>query len=159
VGIELGLNPTSSTRSNLPACWSASWVAASVTPMVTVILFTYWCLTGSALCVQVGFFTMVIDRFGMYELIAYGPSETVCLSYATLPGRYLSASAGRADANGMASMNGKSPAGLIRWNWIVDEFGVVMPEMVCVFWNCANCAAVGLLIFAKWLVSAVQYCA
>ena len=70
---------------------------------------------------------------------------------------YLSASTGRADANGIASMNGKSPAGLIRWNWIVDEFGVVMPEMVCVFWKFANCAAVGFLIFAKNVVSWSQY--
>jgi hypothetical protein len=40
-------------------------------------------------------------------------------------------------------MNGKSPAGLMSWNWMVDEFGVVIPVMLCVFWKFANCAAVG----------------
>ena len=134
---------TSSGRSNLPACMSASWVAASLTPIVTVISLTYWCLTGSVLCFHAGFRTSVIDRLGTYELILYGPSETMCWSKSMLPGMYLSASTGRAEANGIASMNGKSPAFWIRWNWIVEEFGVVIPEMVCVFWNFANCAAVG----------------
>jgi hypothetical protein len=38
----------------------------------------------------------------------------------------------------------------------VDESGVVMPVIVCVFWKFANCAAVGFLIFAKNADSLVQ---
>src|SRR5215467_1323407 len=76
---ELGLMVTSSGRSNLPACMSASCVAASLTPIVTVISLTYWCLTGSVLCFHAGFFTSVIDRLGTKDEILYGPSETMCL--------------------------------------------------------------------------------
>ena len=43
-------------------------------------------------------------------------------------------------------------------NWIVDEFGVVMPEMLCVFWKFVMFAAVGAFdLFAKKAVSALAY--
>ncbi len=51
----------------------------------------------------------------------------------------------------------KSAAGWIRWNTIVDELGVEMPEMLCVFWNLVMLAAVGALDFlAKNAVSALS---
>ena len=41
----------------------------------------------------------------------------------------------------------KSLTGEISVNWIVDEFGVVMPEMLFVFWKFAMFAAVGAFAF------------
>ena len=49
--------------------------------------------------------------------------------------------------NGIAIMYRKSLAGDISVNWIVDELGVVMPEMLCVFWKLAMFAAVGAFDF------------
>ena len=43
----------------------------------------------------------------------------------------------------MAIMYRKSLAGDTSVNWIVDEFGVAMPEMLCVFWKLVMFAAVG----------------
>ena len=53
----------------------------------------------------------------------------------------------------------KSLAGAIRVNWIVDEFGVEMPAMLCVFWKFAMFAAVGgcALALAKYAVSSLSY--
>ena len=53
----------------------------------------------------------------------------------------------------------KSLAGAISVNWIVDEFGVEMPAMVCEFWKAAMFAAVGacVLAFAKYAVSSLSY--
>ena len=54
--------------------------------MVTTILFTYWCRSGSVDCFQAGFLAIVIDLPGMYEVIWYGPSEIVCWSSCRLFG-------------------------------------------------------------------------
>ncbi len=53
----------------------------------------------------------------------------------------------------------KSLAGAVSVNWIVDESGVEMPAMLCVFWKAAMFAAVGacVLAFAKYAVSASSY--
>ena len=53
----------------------------------------------------------------------------------------------------------KSLAGADRVNWIVDEFGVEMPAMVCEFWKAAMFAAVGACVFAfaKYAVSSLSY--
>ena len=91
----------------------------------------------------------MIDRFGTYELIWYGPSETMFLSRSRLFGTYLSYSTGRAEVNGIASMKMKSPAGWIRLNWMVELFGVLMPEMLWLFWKLAKWAAVGLLTLCE----------
>ena len=70
----------------MPACSSASWVCAEATPIVTVILLTYWCLIGSVDCFQAGFRAIVSDLPGTYEVIWYGPSEMVCWSSCRLFG-------------------------------------------------------------------------
>jgi hypothetical protein len=41
---------------------------------------TYWWAFGSVDCFHAGFFIIVIDRLGTYEVIWYGPSEIVCWS-------------------------------------------------------------------------------
>ncbi len=52
----------------------------------------------------------------------------------------------------------KSPAGWLRLNTSVEEFGALRPEMLCEFWKFAMFAAVGLFDFlAKNAVSASQY--
>ena len=52
----------------------------------------------------------------------------------------------------------KSLAGEISVNEIVDEFGVAIPEMLCVFWKLAMFAAVGACdLVAKYAVSALAY--
>ena len=55
----------------------------------------------------------------------------------------------------------KSLAADVSVNWIVDEFGVEIPAIVCEFWKAAMFAAVGacVLAFAKYAVSAVSYAA
>src|SRR5215470_6734853 len=77
-----------------------------------------------------------------------------------LSGTYLSYSTGRAEVNGIDTISGKSAAGDSRLNTIVVGFGVSMPLMLCVFWKFAMFAAVGgcFLAFAKYAVSAAQYC-
>src|SRR5579859_408359 len=159
VGISLGTMPVSSGRSYWPAFMSLNWVCASVTPIVTVTLLTYWCRLASVDCFQAGLRTMVIDRLGTYDEIWYGPSEIVCWSSCRLFGTYLSYSTGRADVNGIASMYRKSPAGLISVNFSVIALVAVMPEIECVFWKLAMLTAVGLwLLLAKYAFSALQYC-
>ena len=57
----------------------------------------------------------------------------------------------------MASMYRKSLIADVSVNWIVVEFGVVIPEMLWVFWKFAMFAAVGVFdLTAKYAVSALQ---
>src|SRR5580704_6168325 len=120
-------------RSSVPAWTLASAVWGDAVPSVTTIWLTYWCRSGSVDCFQAGFRLSTIFLFAVYWVIAYGPSDSVCARNGALSGRYLSYEAGRADANGMARMLRKSLAGWVSVNWMVSEFGVLMPEIECAF--------------------------
>ena len=80
-------------------------------------------------CFHAAFLVSTIFLFGMYVVIAYGPSDSVFCLNCGLSGRYLSYSTGRAEANGMARMLRKSFAGWVSVKLIVEEFGVLMPEI------------------------------
>src|SRR6266851_567235 len=136
-------------RSALPAWIWASAVALDDVPSVTTTWLTYWCLIRSVDCFQAGFLLSTIFLVAVYEVIAYGPSESVCCRNAALSGRYLSYSAGLGDANGMARMLRKSLAGWVSLKLMVIELGVPMPEIACVFWKLASAAAVGAEEFLK----------
>src|SRR5262252_1937264 len=110
------------------------------------ILLTYWCRTGSVDWLQRGFLTRITCLLGVYELIMYGPSDIMCWRMIRLSGTKLSYSTGRAELNGMARMYRKSAAGCTRRNTSVEEFGVEIPEMLCVFWKFVMLAAVGLWV-------------
>ena len=71
----------------MPAFSSASWVVAEVTPSVSEIWFTYWCLIVSVDCFHAGFLVIMRDLPGTSELIWYGPSDMTCWSNCALFGR------------------------------------------------------------------------
>ena len=69
---------------------------------------------------------------GLYqwgELMAYGPSDSVCCRNGAPSGTYFRYSTGAADANGRARMLRKSLAGWVRLITTVDRSGVVTPEI------------------------------
>jgi hypothetical protein len=108
-------------------------------------------------CFQAEFRAMPIDLPGRYEVILYGPSDSVCWSSCRLLGTYESYSTGRAEENGSDMMNRKSLAGEVRLICSVEEFGADRPEIVLEFWKLAMFAAVGLFeLFAKNAVSLSQ---
>ena len=86
LGSDGGLIEVSIGRSWLPACMSVSCVCAEVTPRVTWTSDTYWCRIGSVDCFQAEFRAMLIDLPGRYEVILYGPSDSVCWSSCRLFG-------------------------------------------------------------------------
>src|SRR5450755_2581430 len=86
-GRDGGLIDVSIGRSWLPACMSVSWVWAEVTPSVTATLETYWCRSVSVDCFQAVFRARLMDLPGRYEVILYGPSDTVCWSSCGLFGK------------------------------------------------------------------------
>src|ERR1700733_4235343 len=115
-------------------------------PSFTTTLLRYWCRSESVDCFHTGLRVSTIFFSGMYCEIWYGPSEMVCCLNWALSGRYWLYSTGLADANGMARMFRKSAAGPLSLNRRVIEFGVLMPEIVWLFWNAASPAAVGVLL-------------
>src|ERR1700678_1348433 len=89
LGIAVGgtVRSPSSSRSWLPASTSASAVWVELVPMVSTILFTYWCRFGSLACDQAGFLVKTIVLFGIHWLIWYGPSDSRCWPSCALAGR------------------------------------------------------------------------
>ncbi len=83
---------------------SASWVAADATPSVSTMVLTYWCRLLSVDFFQAGLVPSVIDLPARYDVIWYGPSESVCVSSWLLFGTYASYSTGLAEVNGIAMM-------------------------------------------------------
>src|SRR5487761_212461 len=59
-----GMLRSARNRSWLLACRSVSTVWSELVPIVTTILLTYWCRTGSVDCFQAGFGVSTIVLFG-----------------------------------------------------------------------------------------------
>src|SRR2546421_11341064 len=73
-------------RSSVPAWTLASAVWSEEVPSVTTIWLTYWCRSRSVDCFHAKFLVSTIFLLGVYEVIAYGPSDSVCCRNCALSG-------------------------------------------------------------------------
>src|SRR5262249_24307244 len=82
---------------------------------------------GSEDAFQAGLRSSVKPTVGVYLVIAYGPSESVCARSCALSGRYCWYSTGRAEAKPIVRMYMKSDAGCSSLKTTVDGLGADTP--------------------------------
>ncbi len=73
----------------------------------------------------------VKDLPATYDVIRYGPSESVCCRNVALSGTYCMYSTGRAEQKPMVRMEGKSGVELFRWNVRVVSLVATTPGRAC----------------------------
>ena len=96
-----------------------------------MILLTYACRSGSVDGAQAGLRSNVKDLLATYDVISYGPSDSVCWRKGALSGTYCMYSMGLAEQKPMVRMYGKSGVELSRWNVRVSGAVATTPGRLC----------------------------
>ena len=117
---------TSHSRSPVPAC-SCSWTFSAVRPSVITTLSTYAWRRVSVDCFQAWLRSSVYPLPGEYDVIWYGPSDSVFWRNWALSGRYFMYSTGRAESKPRVRMFKKSVDGSMSLKTSVDELGALTP--------------------------------